>query len=237
MVLHARCRNRYYERIEKFTPNLTGQHLSHRTAADPRRPDASRTWPAHYSRAPKTRPLTRAGRCPAGLRDVRCSTLSPMPQVAQNGPRSTWWSNRPRTLRARAHVADEHVKQQPTVHESKSFKIAMYDDVGKRSAKVDIEPERQAPSRPSSFCTGTTLRKLAPVRADVITHANASTPPRKGGPRGLKNRDEQQPNNHRMSGTMYSAMYLTIPSMSQTCNFLQAIHGTDRTTHEPPRPH
>ena len=90
------------------------------------------------------------------------------------------------------------------------------------------------PSRPSFFCTGTTLRKLAPVRADVITHANASTPPRKGGPRGLKNRDEQQPNNHRMSGTMYSAMYLTIPSMSQTCNFLQAIHGTDRTTHEPP---
>ena len=74
-----------------------------------------------------------------------------MPQVAQNGPRSTWRSNRPRTLRARAHVADEHVKQQPTVHESKSFKIATYDDVDKRSAKVDTEAEQRTPSRPSFF--------------------------------------------------------------------------------------
>ena len=43
------------------------------------------------------------------------------------------------------------MKQQPTVHESKSFKIAMYDDVGKRSAKVDTKAERQGHHRDRAF--------------------------------------------------------------------------------------
>ena len=74
-----------------------------------------------------------------------------MPQVAQNGPRCTWWSVQLRTLRVRVLDANEHVEQQPTVHESKSFKIATYDDVDKRSAKVDTEAEQRTPSRPSFF--------------------------------------------------------------------------------------
>ena len=44
-------------------------------------------------------------------------------------------------IRVRVHVADEHVEHQPTVHERKSFKIATYDDVDKRSAKVDTEAD------------------------------------------------------------------------------------------------
>ena len=60
-------------------------------------------------------------------------------------------SNRLRTLRVRVHVADEHVEHQPTVHERKSFKTATYDDVDKRSAKVDTEAEQRTPSRPSFF--------------------------------------------------------------------------------------
>ena len=74
-----------------------------------------------------------------------------MPQVASNGPRCTWWSVQLRTLRVRAHVADEHAEHQPTVHERKSFETATYDDVDKRSAKVDIEADQRTPSRPSSF--------------------------------------------------------------------------------------
>ena len=49
------------------------------------------------------------------------------------------------------HREREHVEQQPTTHESKSLKIATYNDVDKRSAKVDTEAEQRKPSRPSFF--------------------------------------------------------------------------------------
>ena len=74
-----------------------------------------------------------------------------MPQEASNGPRCTWWSVQLRTLRVRVLDANEHVEQQPTVHESESFQIATYEDVDKRSAKVDTEAEQRTPSRQSFF--------------------------------------------------------------------------------------
>ena len=137
-------------------------------------------------------------RAPGQVRVLRFRVLGDPPKTLHGGERTSTWSTSRRSTSAS--------RSRP-----------------RRTTTSTSGARRWTPRRSSGhhiatelFLPVTTLRKLAPVRVDMIMHAIAPRPPppERDAHGGLKFLDEQQSNNHRMSPVC--AMYLTISSVSQS---------------------